>query len=57
MANFGGPSGGLPAAGGSTIWSDRGEPLASLGPAGEGLVAATCVDGSWRGWTVSAVAS
>jgi len=37
LANFGGPSGGLAAAGRSAIWSESGEVLIQLGPAGAGI--------------------
>ena len=40
FANYGGPSGGLAAAGRSAIWSRRGELIAQLGPAGEGVAVA-----------------
>lgn len=40
FANYGGPSGGLAAAGRSAIWSDRGELLAQLDAAGSGVVVA-----------------
>lgn len=48
FANYGGPSGGLASAGGSAIWSDRGELLVQLGPAGVGLAVATERSGRWR---------
>jgi predicted amidohydrolase len=47
-ANYGGPSGGLPSAGRSAIWSDSGELLVQLGPTGTGLALATENDGQWR---------
>jgi predicted amidohydrolase len=37
LANFGGPSGGLAAAGRSAIWSEQGKVLIQLGPAGAGI--------------------
>ncbi|MCA9719125.1 MAG: carbon-nitrogen hydrolase family protein, partial [Myxococcales bacterium] len=40
FANFGGPSGGLPSAGASEIWSPAGALLGRLGEAGAGLVIA-----------------
>jgi predicted amidohydrolase len=40
FANHGGPTGGLAAAGRSSIWSDRGELLARLDEAGAGVVVA-----------------
>ena len=47
-ANYGGPTGGLPSAGRSAIWSESGELLVQLGPAGAGLALATEKDGLWR---------
>ncbi len=49
FANFGGPSGGLAAAGRSTIWSDRGEPLVQLEATGAGVAVATEEPRGWRG--------
>jgi predicted amidohydrolase len=40
LANHGGPTGGLPSAGGTAIWSDRGELLGQLDPSGAGWLAA-----------------
>jgi predicted amidohydrolase len=40
FANYGGPSRGLASAGRSAIWSPRGELIAQLGPAGEGVAVA-----------------
>ena len=37
FANYGGPSGGLPSAGQSAIWSERGESLVELPSAGAGI--------------------
>jgi hypothetical protein len=48
MANFGGPTGGLPSAGRSAIWSDRADPLVRLEPAGAGLAVAAEDDAGWR---------
>ncbi|MFG0283687.1 MAG: carbon-nitrogen hydrolase family protein [Phycisphaerales bacterium JB039] len=49
MANYGGPTGGLAAAGGSGIWAPGGERLGRLAAAGAGLAIAGWVDGVWRG--------
>ena len=51
MANFGGPSGGLPSGGQSTLWSEQGEVLAQLGSTDQGLVIATKEEG-WVGRAV-----
>jgi predicted amidohydrolase len=48
LANFGGPSGGLPAAGRSAIWSESGALLAALGPSGSGVVIAREEAAGWR---------
>jgi hypothetical protein len=48
LANFGGPSGGLPSAGCSAIWSEKGDPLARLDAAGAGIVVAFEGDGGWE---------
>lgn len=48
FANYGGPSGGLTAAGASAIWSETGEPLAQLDGTGTGLVVAVETDTGWR---------
>jgi predicted amidohydrolase len=48
LANYGGPTGGLPAAGGSGIWSDAGEPLVQLGAKGAGIAVATTDEAGWR---------
>lgn len=48
FANYGGPSGGLPSAGRSTIWSQHGDLLAQLDELGAGLVIATEGDSGWR---------
>jgi predicted amidohydrolase len=52
FANYGGPSGGLASGGGTTIWSERGEPLAQLGATGTGVAFASEDDGSRRAKTV-----
>jgi predicted amidohydrolase len=49
LANFGGPSGGLPSAGSSAVWAPGGEVIAQLGPAGAGVVVACEDAGGWRG--------
>jgi predicted amidohydrolase len=48
FANFGGPSGGLPAAGRSAIISDRGEPLVELPASGAGIAVAVEERTGWR---------
>jgi predicted amidohydrolase len=53
LANFGGPTGGLPAAGGSAIWSPAGEVVAQLGPEGAGLVVAHESGAGWRGKAIA----
>jgi predicted amidohydrolase len=52
FSNFGGPSGGLPSAGRSAIWSPAGELLAQLGETGAGVVVATESSAGWRAKTV-----
>jgi predicted amidohydrolase len=52
LANFGGPSGGLPSGGGSAIWTDQGERLAQLDASGAGIVVATETADGWRGRAV-----
>ena len=52
MANFGGPTGGLAAAGRSGIWSDRGEPLVQLDASGAGVAVAIEEDGGWRSMAI-----
>lgn len=54
FSNYGGPSGGLPAGGGSAIWSPRGEMLAQLPAAGGGVALAVEEGGRWRGRVLSA---
>jgi len=51
LANYGGPTGGLAAAGGSAIWSDRGELVAQLAPAGTGVAVAIETHAGWRAKT------
>jgi predicted amidohydrolase len=53
LANFGGPSGGLPSAGSSAIWSPAGELVAQLGPEGAGVLVAHEDSGRWRGKAVA----
>ncbi|MGH7713197.1 MAG: carbon-nitrogen hydrolase family protein [Gemmatimonadaceae bacterium] len=48
FANYGGPSGGLASAGGSAIWSDKGELLAQLEQSGSGLAIAIENAEGWR---------
>ena len=53
FANYGGPTGGLAAAGQSAVWADTGERLAHLGTSGRGVVVAVeDDDGGWRATTV-----
>lgn len=52
FSNFGGPSGGLASAGRSAIWSERGQPLARLEPAGAGVVVAHEGPKGWRARTL-----
>jgi predicted amidohydrolase len=53
MANYGGPSGGLTAAGGTAIWSQRGEILAQLGTSGAGLAVAIEGRDGWQAKTLT----
>lgn len=53
LANFGGPSGGLAAAGRSSIWADTGELLARLRPDGAGVVVATETMDGWHARAIS----
>jgi predicted amidohydrolase len=53
FANYGGPSGGLAAAGRSAIWSPRGELLAQLAETGAGVVVATESHEEWRARTLT----
>ncbi len=48
MANHGGPSGGLPAAGRSAIWSETGERIVRLALAGAGVAVARRGGSGWR---------
>ena len=48
LANFGGPTGGLAAAGRSSIWSERGELIVQLPPSGTGMAVATTTPNGWR---------
>lgn len=48
LANFGSPTGGLAAAGRSSIWSGAGELLARLNPTGAGVAVATETRDGWR---------
>jgi predicted amidohydrolase len=48
FANYGGPSGGLPSAGGSAIWSETGERLVQLDATGAGVAVAIERDAVWR---------
>jgi len=52
LANYGGPSGGLPSGGGSAIWSEKGELLAQLKGMGSGIAVAIESDAGWRAKTV-----
>jgi hypothetical protein len=53
MANFGGPSGGLPSGGASTIWSPEGEALVTLAEEGPGVALAVQIDGRWEARSVA----
>ncbi|UCF66462.1 MAG: carbon-nitrogen hydrolase family protein [Acidobacteriota bacterium] len=48
LANYGGPSGGLASAGGSSIWSEAGELLAQLEKNGAGVTVAIESHDGWR---------
>lgn len=48
LANFGGPTGGLAAAGRSSIWSQTGALLARLSSCGAGVAVATETTAGWR---------
>lgn len=52
FANYGAPTGGLAAAGSSTIWSDTGARIARVEGVGAGLAVAIERDGSWQGMTL-----
>jgi predicted amidohydrolase len=49
FSNFGGPTGGLPSGGSSAIFTQQGELVAQLPPAGEGIVIAAEDENGWRG--------
>lgn len=53
LANYGGPSGGLPSGGCSAIWSARGDLLAQLGETGAGIVVAAESDAGWVAETIT----
>jgi predicted amidohydrolase len=53
FSNYGGPTGGLPSAGRSAIWSQTGELLAQLPASGAGVVLATEDDSGWRAQTLA----
>jgi predicted amidohydrolase len=48
FSNSGGPTGGLPSAGGSAIWSETGELLVQLPASGAGVAVAVESDAGWR---------
>ncbi len=48
FANYGGPSGGLPAAGRSSIWAAGGKLVGELDAKGEGLLVASADANGWR---------
>lgn len=54
IANFGGSTGGLAAAGRSSIWAPTGELLVRLGTAGAGVAIVAREAGAWRGRAVTA---
>jgi predicted amidohydrolase len=49
LANYGGPSGGLPSGGRSSIWSEKGELLVQLETTGRGIAIASEEKAGWRG--------
>jgi predicted amidohydrolase len=53
LANYGSPTGGLAAAGRSSIWSEKGELLARLAPSGAGVAVATEMPEGWRAKTIA----
>jgi predicted amidohydrolase len=57
LANFGSPSGGLAAAGRSSIWSERGELLVQLDPVGAGVAVASETSSGWRTQTLMLTAA
>lgn len=52
MANYGGPSWGLDAGGGSAFWTDDGRLVGSLDMSGEGLLIAEKMDDTWNTGTI-----
>lgn len=54
LANFGDATGGLAAAGRSSIWSDTGELLVQLDAGGAGVAVAVENDGTWRARAIMA---
>jgi predicted amidohydrolase len=48
FANYGGPTGGLPSGGKSSIWSETGELLVQLDASGAGLAVATETEDGWQ---------
>lgn len=48
FANYGGPSGGMDAAGRSAIWSEKGKTLVQLDRSGAGLAVAIETDAGWQ---------
>jgi predicted amidohydrolase len=48
LSNFGSPTGGLAAAGRSSIWSQKGDRLVELGPTGAGVAVATETSDGWH---------
>jgi len=52
LANFGSASGGLAAAGRSSVWSEKGELLAQLNPNGSGVAVVTETSAGWRARTI-----
>jgi predicted amidohydrolase len=53
MSNYGGATGGLAAAGRSSIWSERGELIARLPDSGAGIALARESEGRWSGETIA----
>jgi predicted amidohydrolase len=52
VANYGGPSGGLASAGGSAIWSDKGELVGELETIGAGILVANEGPSGWSAKTI-----
>jgi predicted amidohydrolase len=52
LANFGCATGGLAAAGRSSVWSEKGELVAQLSPTGAGVAVATQTSEGWRARTI-----